>query len=215
MTDIVVPEGEIIAGGEDKVVLTKEEHDTMVQSLAERKQNEANMQKELIDLRKKNRDLATANGQGAKPEIDISKAIEAEFKKRDEEVVKAASEQALVDFLDSHPEFSKENDEGGLKFAAFQKALGRINLSGVKTKEDYGQVLQDALRLTGEVESVLPSFSSTPRSANEVRSVPRGAQLTTPEQKLVQKNFGGNVDAYLKVKAKRPEYVEELLNWVR
>lgn len=209
----VIPEGTLSTEGEE-VKLSKQEHDEMVEAIANAKQAEANMQKEIIELRKKNRDSALAKDPEVKPE-DVSKAIEAEFKKREIEESKKSSEQALIDFLDSHPEFSKENDEGGLKFAAFQKALGRFSLSGVKTKDEYTQVLNDALRLTGETGTVTPNYSSTPRSVPEVRGVPKGAQLTTPELKVVQKNFGGDVEAYLKVKAKRPEYMEEILKYVR
>lgn len=210
----VIPEITTGNGGEEEVKLTKKEHDEMVRLLAERKQNETNMQNELIDLRKKNRDLAAGSIQEPKSE-EIQKVVEAELKKRDTEELKRTTESVLIKFLDSHPEFSTENDEGGLKFAAFQKALVRINTQGVKTASDYEQVLEDALRLTGQVAPATPSFSSTPRSAPEVRGVSKGAQLTTPEQKLVQNNFGGDVDAYLKVKAKRPEYIEELIRWVR
>lgn len=208
----VIPEGANGTGGEE-VKLTKTEYDTMVLELAEGRQAVANMTGEIVDLRKKNRE-APANVQEPKPE-EIQKVVEAELKRRDAEVLKQTTEQVLAEFLDSHPEFSTENDEGGLKFAAFQKALGRMNTAGVKTKSDYEQVLEDALRLTGDVTPSMPSFSSTPRSAPEVRGVSKGAQLTTPEQKLVQNNFGGDIEKYLKVKTKRPEYIEELLRWVR
>lgn len=211
--EIVIPEGTSSTEGEE-VKLSKKEHDEMVEALANSKQAEANMQKEVIELRKKNRESALAKSPEVKAE-DVSKAIEAEFKKRESEESKKSSEQALIEFLDSHPEFAKENDEGGLKFAAFQKALGRFSLTGVKTKDEYTQVLNDALRLTGESGTVTPNYSSTPRSVPEVRGVSKGAQLTTPEQKVVQKNFGGDIEAYLKVKAKRPEYMEEILKYVR
>ncbi len=200
----------------EEVKLSKEEFDKLVKTSAEKAQNEANMVAEITDLRKKNRELAETK----KPEIvapltDVSKEVQAEFERRDREAIKIASEQATVEFLDSHPEFSKENDVGGLKFAAFQKALARVALNGVKTKEDYAQVLNDAMRLTGEVTPSMPNYSSTPRTAISVPGMAPAAQLSTPELKLVQNSFGGDVEKYLKLKAKRPEYVEELLRWVR
>ncbi len=169
---------------------------------------------EIADLREKNRKLAEPKVPVA-PVTDVSAAVEEEFKRRDQAAIKIASEQATIEFLDSHPEFSVENDAGGVKFAAFQKALGRINISGVTSKEDYIQVLNDALRLTGETVSTMPNYSSTPRTASNVPALKPGHTLTAPEQKLIQNSFNGDVEAYLKVKTKRPDYVRELLNWVR
>jgi hypothetical protein len=214
MTDII-PEGTLGAGEDEKVVLTKVEHDKMVDALASDAEAKARLLDEVTDLRKKNRELVTKTSPELKPE-DVSKAVAEEFKKRELEDIKKASEDALAEFMDAHQEFSKESDPDGSKFSAFQKALARINLSGVKTKSDYIQVLDDALRLTGQVSSTtMPNFSSTPRSSTDIRGVAKSAQLLPAEQKLVSKNFNGDAEAYLKVKAKRPEYIDELLKWVR
>ncbi len=215
MTEILNADGTRSTVVED-VKLTKAEFDELVKAKAEKAQNEANMSAELAELRKKNRELAEKKSPEAEPPKELSKEVAAEFAKRDAEVLKLASEQATVEFLDSHPELSKEKDTDGSKFAAFQKALGRISLAGVKTKQDYAQVLNDALRLTGEVsQPPMPNYSSTPRSAISIPGSPPSAQLASPELKLVQTSFGGDVEKYLKLKAKRPEYVEELLRWVR
>ncbi len=215
MTEIN-PEGTDGAGGDDKVVLTKKEHDEMVEALAKRKEAEARLKDEVTTLREKNRELAKSP-EPTVSEEQVQKAMAEEFKKRDAEAAKAASEQATAEFLDSHPEFSKENDTDGSKFAAFQESLKKLNLQGVKTKEQYTQALHDALRLTNQAEPAptMLNFSSTPRSAYDARAIPQGSRLSAPEQKLVQRSFGGDVEAYLKVKAKRPEYVEELLRYVR
>ncbi len=215
MTEIINADGTRSTVVEE-VKLTKTEFDELVKSKAEKAQNEANMVAEITELREKNRKVSdTKNPVVPEPVGEVSKEVQAEFAKRDAEALQRASQEATVEFLDSHPEFSKENDVGGLKFAAFQKALGRIALNGVKTKQDYTQVLNDALRLTGEIAPSMPNYSSTPRTAISVPGTPPSAQLTTPELKLVQNNFGGDVEKYLKMKAKRPEYVEELLRWVR
>ncbi len=215
MTEIINADGTRSTVVEE-VKLTKKEYDELVNTAAESKQAVANVVAEVTDLRKKIREQApTPSPVVPEPVGEVSKEVQAEFAKRDAEALQRASQEATVEFLDSHPEFSKENDVGGLKFAAFQKALGRIALNGVKTKQDYTQVLNDALRLTGEITPSMPNYSSTPRTAISVPGTPPSAQLSTPELKLVQNNFGGDVEKYLKMKAKRPEYVEELLRWVR
>lgn len=198
------------AGGDETVVLSKEEHDQMVQTLAERKEAEAKLLKEVTDLRKKNRDLAQAP---QSPE-DVAKAVEAEFKKREAEEIKRTIESATNEFLSEHPEFSKENDPDGSKLAAFQKSLGQFSLSGIKTKEDYQRVLENAMRLTPEIEQPLSPTPNTPRVPSFVGGKPT-AKLSEKESKLVQRSFGGDVEAYLKVKTKRPEYIEGLLEYIR
>lgn len=215
MTDIINADGTRSTVVEE-VKLSKTEFDELVKSKAEKAQNEANMVAEITELREKNRKLSEPKSPVVPEPIgEVSKEVQAEFAKRDAEALQRASQEATVEFLDSHPEFSKENDVGGLKFAAFQKALGRIALNGVKSKQEYTQVLNDALRLTGEISPSMPNYSSTPRTAISIPGAPPSAHLTTPELKLVQNNFGGDVEKYLKMKAKRPEYVEELLRWVR
>lgn len=213
MNDII-PEGTSGAGGTEKVELTKTEYDTLTQKLADKVQAEVNMTQELIDLRKKNQEL---KGQTSPvPAEDISKAVDAKLAERDAESLKEAQRTALESFLDSHPEFSKEEDTDGTKFAAFQKALSRINLTGVKSQQDYAEVLEDALRLSGQTSTVSsPSYTSAPRNTYTPPSSRSSMAISPSETKLVQNNFGGNVEAYLKVKTKRPEYIEELLRWVR
>ena len=209
----IIPEGTEGTGGE-KVQLSQEEYKTLTEKLAAKVQAEANLVEEVKELRKKNHELA--NQQNPVPAEDVSKAVDEEFRKRDAELLKVAKESALIKFLDSHPEFDKTSDTDGTKFAAFQKALARINLSGVKTEQDYEQVLEDALRLVEKThETMPPNFSSTTPGSAQVPGRTPMAQITVPEQKLVRDNFGGDVEKYLKAKAKRPDYFEELLRWAR
>lgn len=206
-------EGNEIPGSDEEVQLTKVEYDELTQKLASKAQAEANMTAELIDLRKKNRELS-GQSQGLQSE-DVSKVVEEELKKRDAEELKRVKEALLGEFLDSHPEFAKEADADGSRFAAYQQALGRISLNGVKTKEDYASVLDDAFRLMERKESMPNNYSSTPISVSTVPGSKTSARLNEKETKLVQNNFGGDIEKFLAMKAKRPAYVEELLNWVR
>lgn len=203
------PEGNIIPGDEN-VTLTKDEYDKLVNTKASTIQ-------EIADLRKKNRDLLETSQPVVEPDA-VKKAIDEELKKRDSESLKKEIDAATNEFLAAHPEFSTENDTGGLKFAAYQKAVGRMNLAGAKSKDEYSQLLEDALSLMPQesVNANQTNFSSTPRTVGVVvQGVRPSAQLTPAEQKLVAGNFGGDVEAFLKVKAKRPEYIDELTKWVR
>ncbi len=201
------PEGSNAPGG-DEVKLSKEEYDKLVNTAASRLE-------ELTKLREKNRELITNSQPVVQPD-EIQKAVDTELKKRDAETLKTVIESATNEFTAAHPEFSPENDKDGSNLAAYQKALGRMNLNGVRTKEQYMQVLEDALRLTEKPSNANPmNIFSSPRSVPSAQNSQPAAHLSPVEQKLVANNFKGDVEAYLKVKAKRPEYIEEILKYVR
>lgn len=199
------PEGENIPGGDEKIVLTKDEHDALVNGTT-------SMKNELIELRKKNRELASQ--QAVSPD-EIEKVITAELKKRDQESLKRIIDSATAEFIAAHPEFSPENDKDGLTLAAYQRALGRMNLSGITTKEDYQEILDDALRLTEKPAATTPMqpFSS-PRSTPMAPGAKPGSNLPFSEQKLVAEKFNGNVETYLAWKAKHPEVFAEIIKYV-
>jgi len=213
MTDVVSPEVTPTSNGDATVSLTAKEYKELTEKLATKVQAEVNMSQELKDLREKNRKLAEQSQVETK---DISSVVEAELAKRDSENLKQVQAEALSQWLEAHTEFSPEEDKDGLKFAAFQKALGRVNLVGIKTQADYIQVLNDALRLTEQVATPSrPVFASTSMGGVPVRGNTPTGNFTTQEQKLIKDTFGGDIEKYLKLKAKRPEYIEELLKWTR
>lgn len=215
MTDQIVQKVPDGTGDAEKVTLSTEEYKRLVETAAEKAQAAANLTQEVIDLRKKNQTLTD----GTTQPVEVSKVVEAELDKREAEAFKQVQERALTAWLGSHPELAPESDTDGSKFAAFKKALGRMNLLDVKTEYDYIQVLNDALRLTEQVAPLQPSSNfngSVPRGPAYVPgSNPATSQLSPQEIKLVQQNFGGNVEQYLKVRTKRPEYIEEILKWVK
>lgn len=200
-------------GGEDKVVLSKEEHTKIVSELAAKAQAEASLLQEVTDLRKKNRDLEDKK---VVPEpTEVQKVVQEELAKKEVEQAKSNFEAVTNSFLASHPEFSTENDPGGIKFKAFQKSLSRINLSGLKTIEEFEEAFQDAYSLMDRKATTDPMNPSSPRSSSRAPAVQPNAQLPSNEMALVKSHFGGNVEAYLKAKAKKPVYFEELLKWTR
>lgn len=210
MTDVIQPEVVIDNGATEQVTLSKVEYKEMTERLANDAQAKANMANELIELRKKAREVS----QSPTEPVDVSKVVEAEFQKRDEENLKMIQEQALVNWLGAHPQFSKENDKDGTLFAAFQKALSRFYLAGIKSEQGYVEVLNDALRLSEQVSTPsTPMFPSAPQGYSTVRGNVPQQGLNNTEQKFVKETMGGDVDKYLKLKAKRPQYVEEMLKW--
>lgn len=213
MTDVIKPEAiPNDSGANEQVTLSKTEFQKLIEDRANDAQSKANMAKELAEQREKIRTLSQSP---AEP-VDVSKVVEAEFQRRDAENVKTTQETALANWLAAHQEFSQENDKDGIKFAAFQKALSRFYLAGIKTSDGYVEVLNDALRLSEQVEITnypMPSYSSTPQGYPTARGTTPQQGLSQVEQKFVKNSMGGDVERYLKLKTKRPQYVDEMLKW--
>lgn len=204
------------AGGNENVTLSKQEYDKLINERAEAIQAKVSLTDEVTGLRQKNRELT----QDGKIETeDVDRIVEQKLKERDAESLEMTKKQALTEFLDAHPELSKEEDTDGKRFAAFQGALSKLSLGGVKTKEDYNRVLSDAMRLIeGQVEPTSRKDNmnpSTPPSYSTAPSSKPGARVSDREMRLVNSHFNGDVETYLKKKAKHPILVEELLNYVR
>jgi hypothetical protein len=206
----------VVPGGDEYVPPSKEEYEKMVLELATKAHAEASLTKDLTDLRKKVAEIKNPKEGEATPPADVQKVVQEELAKKEAEQVRANYERVADSFLGSHPEFSKENDPGGVKFSAFKKALSRINLVPLKTVEDFEEAFQDAYNLMDRQGSAEPSVNpSSPRSTGRAPAVPPGARLPQGEAELLKRYYNGDVDAYLKAKAKKPAYFEELLKWVR
>jgi len=205
----------VVPGGEETVTLTKAEYDELVRSNALKAQAEASLTTEVIDLRKKNADLKKLPDDKVVPSTDVQKVVQEEFAKKEAEQAKANFESASATFLSGHPEFSKENDPGGIKFSAFQRSLSRINLSALKSVDEFTEALSDAYSLMDRKASVEPLNSSSPRYSPAPPKASVNNQLSPSETTLVKNHFNGDTDAYLKAKAKKPAYFEELLKWAR
>lgn len=207
------PDGSDGTGGDEKIELTKAEFNKLVEGKAQEAQANASLTTELTELRKKNRELS---GQNPVQAEDVTKAVQEALKERDTESAKANQDNALALFLDSHSEFSQVEDTDGSKFAAFKAALSRLSTNSCKTVADFTAVLEDALRLMERrAESNQGVISSTVPVTVTVQGQKTSVRLTDKEARLVQRSFDGDALAYLKIKEKRPAYVEELLQWVK
>lgn len=208
------PDGE---NGGEEVKLTKEEFDELVKASAESKQALTNVVNEIKEMRQINADLKKKVEESEVPPTDVQKAVEQELAKREKTTVEELYKQVSEGFLTAHPEFSQEQDPGGVKLSAFQKALGRINLIGIKTKEGFEEAFSDAIGLMERKYNpeTVKDLPPSPKGGGALPRVAPNHNLPSAEEKLVKSHFGGNVEEYLKAKAKKPAYFEELLKWAR
>ena len=121
-------------------------------------------------------------------------------------------------FKESHSEFRPENDEGGLKYAAFKQKLARINLTGLTTEEEITSAYDDAFVLMNKpASSEQPQFNPYAATTKTQSGNPTGVnnnKLTNPELKLIAQ-LGWTEERYLKVKKAQPHYVESMISQVK
>lgn len=223
---------------DEKVVLSKEEHERLTKELEEIKQEKSNIVEEIKSLRSEKSQEAEARKaleekleKLNKKEDEVTDELTPEkiqemasakvleiLQKDQEDKRKATREDIERKFKEIHKEFHPDNDEGGLKYAAFERYLKRFNLDAMENPEDLQSVYEDAYKLMGgsSVSSnneqppvdVDPTDGNTPPAADP--------NLLTPEEKkMVKETFGGDTDRYLKLKAKDPDYFENLTRYVK
>lgn len=178
--------------------------------LAKLEQDKENLVNEIKELRAKKA-----------PEIDATiveeKAKEIVNQILNEKSGKEATESKVVaegEFKQKFKEFHPDNDPGGIKYAEFQKTLSRINTSGLKTKEEFAEAFEDAYLVMNKKSIKKDSYSNlsdgNPSLGGNVKEVD-GSGLSATEITLIAQQ-GIDKDKYLKMKAKHPSYVNQLLN---
>ena len=96
-----------------------------------------------------------------------------------------------------------------------------FSLASRESKEAILEILNSAYNLLpvktdGTVEENTPPGSLTPSTPSGSGPTPTNPDnLTAKEQKVIKDSFGGDIEKYLKRKAKYPDYVAELLEWVK
>lgn len=235
MTDEIKPDP---AEGEE-ITLNKAEYEQIVKNAEASEAAKVNLVSEIKELREKKQlsdtekdDLAkklAAQLPPATPTDDvmttekigsvISDAINKEFEQRHVQNVSDAKENAIRKFKETHKEFDDSNDEGGIKFAAFERKLASFNLTAVADESGFQRVFADAYTLLGNNDKPTDSNPNNPYAAtpsNEGNDNPGSItdeQLSAKELKLVETTFGGDKKRYLDQKTKRPDYVARLLNF--
>lgn len=221
------PEGET-------VVLSKAEHDELVEKLSTETQTKSNLVEEIKDLREKKTAAETAAEEARKEleeknlagsdegtELTAEKiaAISAEATQKilDAKATtdKATSKElALQKFKELHKEFHEDNDEGGLKFSALEKKLSRFNTSDISTESEYLVVLKDAYKLLVEVkpeETPAEELPIDPKTGSPIIKEVTLEGLTPKELRIIERTFDGDKERYIKQKSKHPEMIESLL----
>lgn len=150
---------------------------------------------------------------------DPAALVAAEFRKRDEDERKRLRDNAVEAFKNVHKEFHPENDPGGLKYAAFERHLNRLNLSDAASAKDFADAFEDAYLLMTrkpvQQEDNTPIVDGDPNnSGGAPHTPPQQTGLTAKEKKVIA-DMGWTEERYLKLKKSRPAYVDSLLNYVK
>jgi len=224
---------EVNPGDEGEVVtLSKEEHNKLVEENANLTQDKSNLVGEITELREKKQltedekaelttkveELEKSGDAGTKVETDEVKTVAEEvvskiLSQNEAKIRKETLQKAMDKFVQENPQFSKENDEGGLKKSAFDKKLTMFNLDNLKTEDEFLIAFKDANSLLGgkpveeQPENNIPAATDTGNAPDPIDI----HELSAKEVKIVNDFMEGDKEKYIKIKAKRPDYVASLL----
>lgn len=183
--------------------------------LVEEIKEERRKKQEAEDLAKS----AIANKDVDPDEAKIREIIEQRLNEDKTKQIEMSRSQYEDKFKSSHPEFEPSNDVGGIKFQAFKKVLSKFNLNGLTTENEFSEVYNNAmLIMNGGIKQNQNqninqnSFTPPTKSNGGIGSIT--TDITSKEEKLIQ-SIGWTKEKYLKLKASRPQFVEDLLSKVR
>lgn len=222
-------------GNEETV--SKEQYNEVVEKLANERQSTANLVSEIKELRdKKNlsdeeaetlrKKVLELEGSNNAPEDmspkEVIKAAEEAarkiFEDKERDDAKANRRAAFENFIGQHKEFHPDNDVGGIKLAALERKIDMFNTSGLHSVRDFMSVLEDAYRLiAGTQTPIEESQNPNPDAPEGSGATPKTGddnKVSAKEMKIIDRSFGGDKERYLKIKAKRPEYVASLLAYI-
>lgn len=222
---------------DETVSLPKKDYDDMVEKLANETQSKASLVAEIKELREKKqlteaeaadlkkkleqRDVTPVDVKDLTPDkiaeiaMNTFKSVLAE---KEQETAKSNRASAMTTFLSNHKEFHPDNDEGGLKLGVLERKLAQFNTNGVTSESGFLSILEDAAKLIGTTSVVTPESDPNPPAPNGTRDgsqVPSvvNDKLTSKELQIIERSFDGDRERYLKIKAKRPDYVATLLQY--
>jgi len=156
------------------------------------------------------------------PETDEEKLealVEKKLKEKEASSAKANKTAAFEKFVTENKEFHPDNDSLGLKRQALQRKLAQFNTDELTSVEEFYSVIGDAKRLLVGNDNPPETFKdknpySNPGKINSNPSGKRDEELTPKELKLAQ-TTGKTKEQILKLKIKNPEYLAQLLEYVR
>lgn len=144
--------------------------------------------------------------------------VDKKLKEKEASNAVANKKTAFEKFVTENKEFHPDNDPTGLRRDALQKKVNQFNTEGLATVEEFLSVIGDAKTLLlGNDTTIETSKDKKLDSFPTPKGDPAGKrneELTPKELKLAQMP-GQSKDKILKLKAKNPEYLETLLEFVR
>jgi hypothetical protein len=216
MSDQNPKEGEIIVD-EPKTDEDKAKLEETVESLT-------NEIKEIRKSRQEDREALDAVLKGADDKVtppvnddETTETVKKLLQAQEVQNVERYKEAALEDFKRSLPEFHPDNDTTGLAYKAFERELNKFNLSDLRDKEEFAKRFKEVHVFMNRNKSEDTAGGANPMAASPSSaggadpSISDGNELTKKEKDLIAAQ-GWDKERYLKLKAKRPQYVEKLLN---
>lgn len=160
--------------------------------------------------------VAAAEKNQANPEEQkIAEVVARVLSKEKEQSAVTNREAAFTKFVAENKEYHPDNDPGGLKLSALKKEFEGFNTTGLVATEDFVAVIgkanallrgTDTSRQTPTDTNPYSSTTSTPAAP----VVKTESKLSPEEQKLVADN-GWTEDQFLKLKAKMPDMIDDLI----
>jgi hypothetical protein len=198
---------------ENQVELSEREKE-LIDKLALRDQDVANVTAELIELRKKREPQEVKETPVAPVVADPRETVLSVLAEKEQEQVKANLESAKLEFKRTVRELSPDVDQGGLLSNKFEAELSKFNLTGLKTKEDFMARMSEAYRLMSTPKPADTKVNLYNGIATPGADVPlaNDGSLGALEMKIIQE-IGWTKEKYLAEKAKRPHYVASLLKY--
>lgn len=184
---------------QDKANLVGEIQETRAQKIAR--------EKELENFKK------TLEGKETTP--DPEELVERVLSKKAQEESVKNFERAKNLFREQVKDFSKDVDQAGILFSKFEREMSKFNFNGLSTQEDYLARLREVYEFTNrskQPDSKIDFYKGSPANLGSDPYVNDGASLTTAEAKLL-KEMNLSKEQFLKIKAKRPHYVANLLKY--
>lgn len=188
-----------------------EDKEAALNGVVEELKNERKTKQQIADERDAALKAGNGNQQGAP---DVQAQIDEAFAKREQERISVLREETIKKFKETHKEFHPDNDPGGIKYAAFEQKLSRINTNGLTSSDEFLGAFDDALALLnrGGGASHQP-YNNPNASSSQYTPSPKSADangLSSKEQELI-KSKGWTEERYLKLKKSQPQFVESLL----
>lgn len=185
--------------------------------------DKAGLVEELKVERQKKREAAeiaktAIEGKADDPVVNTRSVVEDILKEERSKQIEMTRNQFEEKFKSSRPEFQAANDPAGIKWDAFKKTLGKLNVSSLSSIEEIEEAYDDAMLLLNKSkqepkDQKINPYAFTPASKSGAK-VEDSSGLDSKEKRLLE-TTGMSQEKYLKLKASQPAYVESLLRHVR